>query len=167
MAALGAGEITHPGGTLLAHLERVHRLTADWAASPRTRLAALCHATYGTDGFARALLPSTDRARLRAVIGEEAEGLVYRYGACDRAAAAGRWGHDPLPIRDRFTGVTTELADGLLGDFAVLTIANELDVVRHGSLPREVVEQIRALLRALAVHAPDEASVALGDPALS
>jgi hypothetical protein len=167
MAALGAGEVAHPGGPLPAHLERVHRLTVDWSASPRTRLAALCHATYGTHGFPRALLPITDRNRLRDVIGAAAEELVYRYGACDRAASAGRWSQAPLPGRDRFTGATTELVGGLLGDFAVLSIANELDVVRHGSLPDEVVEEIRVLLRALAAHAPDEAAHALGDLALA
>jgi hypothetical protein len=32
------------------------------------RLAALCHATYGTDGFPHALLPLDRRARLRAAI---------------------------------------------------------------------------------------------------
>lgn len=81
---LGTEHIEHPGGTLHAHLHRVHALTVEWNAAPRAQLAAICHASYGTDGFAHAPLPTEDRGRLRTVIGADAEALVYLYGACDR-----------------------------------------------------------------------------------
>jgi hypothetical protein len=55
LVSRGAHEITHPGGTLLAHLERVHALLDQWGARPALRLAGLCHAFYGTDGFPAAL----------------------------------------------------------------------------------------------------------------
>ncbi|MFF0214414.1 DUF6817 domain-containing protein [Streptomyces vinaceus] len=84
---LGAGRLDHPGGTLLAHLERVHARLGVWGARPALRLAGLCHAFYGTDGFATALLPVGRRAELAAVIGAEAEEIVYFYASCDRAAS--------------------------------------------------------------------------------
>jgi hypothetical protein len=167
MAALGAGDVVHPGGTLLAHLERVHHLTIDWRTSPRVQLAALCHAAYGTDGFPRALLPTTDRDRLRDAIGSDAELLVYQYCACDRAALPVSWRLPPCVVRDRFTRAAIELVEREVVDFAVLTIANELDVVRHGSLPTDAIKEIGALIRGLAAQAPGAATRALADPAFA
>lgn len=164
---LGAERIEHPGGTLLAHLRRVHALAVEWNADPRTRLAAICHASYGTDGFRHALLPSTDRQRLRDVIGPDAEALVYLYGACDRERTYPELGRRPLPAADRFT-TTSNMIDGAdLRDFAVLTIVNELDVARHAQLPASTRTQIRDLVAALASYAPAEAARALADDALA
>lgn len=143
---LGAAEIDHPGGTLLAHLRRVHALTVEWNASPRVRLAAICHASYGTAGFPHALLPTTDRQRLQDVIGTDAEALVHLYGAHDRS--------QPLPATDQ-------------RDFAVLSIANELDVARHAGWPDSALDGIRRMIGALASHAPHEAALALADEALT
>jgi pimeloyl-ACP methyl ester carboxylesterase len=53
---LGAARIDHPGGNLLDHLRRVHDLVRSWGGSRHAYLAALCHATYGTDGFPYPLL---------------------------------------------------------------------------------------------------------------
>ncbi|MFI5669980.1 DUF6817 domain-containing protein [Streptomyces sp. NPDC051704] len=157
LRALGAGHLDHPGGTLLAHLERVHARLGAWGARPALRLAGLCHAFYGTDGFATALLPVGRRAELAAVIGAEAEEVVYFYAACDRAAsyptltaddpagaaAAGNAGvgnagaadneavSSVAPaFRDRFTGHVHSPGRQALRDFAELSAANELDLAR-------------------------------------
>ncbi|MFJ2770572.1 DUF6817 domain-containing protein [Streptomyces sp. NPDC087300] len=136
---LGAATVEHPGGTLLDHLERVRQRLADWDARPALRLAGLCHALYGTDGFAPVLLPLDRRERATAVIGGEAESLVYLYASCDRAvghpALTGRTG-DGTPVRrdrsplfrDRFTGRAFAPTRRQQADFAELTVANELDI---------------------------------------
>lgn len=165
--SLGADRIDHPGGTLLAHLHRVHALTVEWSATPRTRLAAICHATFGTDGFPHALLATTEQRRLDHVIGSDAASLVYLYGACDRSHTYRNLGRRPLPVRDRFTGDTTPIQEADLVDFAVLTIANELDVARFARLPDTAVDEIRRLVAALATYAPVEAALALDDGALA
>jgi hypothetical protein len=99
----GAEAIEHPGGTLYARIGRVHDPLAALGLGPDVARAGLTHATYGTDGFDVALLPLTERATLRALIGPSAEGLVYRYGACDLSRT---W--RPLAtsytVWDRFTG---------------------------------------------------------------
>src|SRR4051812_28670710 len=41
LASYGASEVPHPGGTLLAHLERVHALLGEWGSRPAVRLAGL------------------------------------------------------------------------------------------------------------------------------
>lgn len=163
---LGAGQVDHPGGNLLDHLQRVHELVVSWGGGRRVRLAALCHATYGTDGFPHALLSLDRRARLQAAIGDEAEALVYLYDACDRSKTYARLGAPPLPLTDRFTGEVVALAATDLTDFALLTIANELDVARTAPLTSEARRDIRALLAALAAYVPDVTAQALADPSL-
>ncbi|MER7839677.1 DUF6817 domain-containing protein [Streptomyces sp. NPDC096040] len=125
---LGAAEIAHPGGTLLAHLQRVEEQLAVWGARPVLRLAGLCHAFYGTDGFPTALLPLSRRAELAAVIGAEAEALVYLYGSCDRKATYPALTDADAAVHDRFTGRARFPGPRLCQDFAELTAANELDL---------------------------------------
>lgn len=102
---LGAERVAHPGGTLLAHLGRVRELLAAWGARPALQQAGLCHAFYRTDGFATALLPVARRAELAAVIGAEAEAVVYFYASFDRAASYPVLGEGESAVRDRFTGL--------------------------------------------------------------
>jgi hypothetical protein len=167
LRSLGAAGIAHPGGDLLAHLRRVHDIAVEWECSPRTQLAALCHAAYGTDGFPHALLPRTERSRLREVIGIDAESLVYVYGACDRGASYPHIAADGKPrVRDRFSGADAVLDGDDLPDFAALTIANELDVARFASLNGDMRSGIRSLVRKFAAYAPGAARRALEDPAL-
>ncbi|WP_030296369.1 DUF6817 domain-containing protein [Streptomyces katrae] len=130
---LGAGRLEHPGGTLLAHLERVQAQLGAWGARPALRLAGLCHAFYGTDGFATALLPVDRRAALTAVIGAEAEEIVYFYAGCDRAASYPTLAADEegaAVFRDRFTGRVYSPGRRARRDFAELSAANELDLAR-------------------------------------
>ncbi|MDQ7809460.1 alpha/beta fold hydrolase [Amycolatopsis sp. A133] len=163
---LGAEQVVHPGGNLLDHLRRVHAQVAAWGGSRRARLAALCHATYGTDGFPHPLLPPDRRTRLRATVGDDAEALVHRYGACDRSKTYAHLGTTPLPFTDRFTGEVVFLAGDDLADFALLTIANELDLTRTAALSPETRGAIRALIAALGAYVPDIAGRALADPSL-
>ena len=132
LRAGGAGELRHPGGTLLDHLHRVRDLLADWGTDTATQVAGLCHATYGTDGFDPSLLPVADRATLRELIGERAEALVYLYASCDRSAVYPRIGRDRIVVfRDRFTEAEHTPNEAELRAFLEITAANELDVLAH------------------------------------
>ncbi|MFR9749509.1 alpha/beta fold hydrolase [Nocardia sp. 004] len=166
LRALDTGQLAHPGGNLFDHLQRVRDLVASLGGGRRVRLAALCHACYGTDGFPHPLLPLDRRTRLQAAIGDEAEALVYRYAACDRNQTYARLGATPLLLTDRFTGELVALAAADLADFALLTIANELDIARTARLTSEARRDIRALVTALASYVPDVAVRALTDPSL-
>ncbi|TMU99240.1 DUF6817 domain-containing protein [Streptomyces sp. DASNCL29] len=128
---LGAARIAHPGGsTLLAHLQRVRARLAAWGARPELQLAGLCHAFYGTDGFPVTLLPLGRRGELVAVIGAEAEAIVYLYASCDRKATCPVLGDPGALFHDRFTGRAHTPEPRLLRDFAELSAANELDLAR-------------------------------------
>jgi hypothetical protein len=132
LLARGAGRLTHPGGSLYGHLNRVAALLAEWGAGEDLQLAGLCHACYGTDGYDQALLSLDERPVLVALAGARVESLVYLYGSCDRAAVyPALAGPGPVPFRDRFTGGTHTPPERDIRAFTELSAANELDVMRH------------------------------------
>ncbi|HET6856325.1 MAG TPA: hypothetical protein VFH94_04420 [Streptomyces sp.] len=128
LQAAGAEGIKHPGGTLLAHLQRVSALLSAWGARPALVSAGLSHAFYGTEGFPVALLDLEHRAELVQAIGVEAEAIVYLYASCDRAFSYRGLTNDAGPFLDRFTGAQLQPPLQARRDFAELTAANELDI---------------------------------------
>jgi hypothetical protein len=158
LARLGAGELAHPGGTLLAHLRRTADLLDAWGGDEDVVLAGLCHAAYGTTGFPIALLDIGEREQLRAVVGERAEHLVRIYCACDRQATYPRLGQVPLCLTDRFAGKDVGLDAADASGFAGITMANEVDIVLAGGAS---AAEVATLVRDSAVHAPGLARRAL------
>ncbi|MGA5821649.1 DUF6817 domain-containing protein [Kitasatospora sp. NPDC094028] len=156
LQAAGAGTIEHPGGTLLAHLQRVSGLLASWGARPALVSAGLCHAFYGTDGFPVALLDLDRRAELVEAIGAEAEALVHFYASCDRASSYRGLADEHGTFVDRFTGAPTRPGLAARRDFAELTAANELDIAaispeireRHGAELLDLFTRWQPLLSA-------------------
>ncbi|RAG83737.1 hypothetical protein DN069_20730 [Streptacidiphilus pinicola] len=154
LRAAGAADLEHPGGTLLAHLDRVGALLTTWGARPALATAGLCHAFYGTDGFAVALLPLERREELVQAIGEEAEATVYFYASCDRKASYRHLTDDDAEFTDRFTGERLRPALRQRQEFAELTAANELDIAsvsprmraQHGAALLELFTRWRPLL---------------------
>ncbi|MFC4608222.1 DUF6817 domain-containing protein [Streptomyces maoxianensis] len=134
---LGAADIAHPGGTLVAHLQRVQGQLAVWGARPALQVAGLCHAFYGTDGFPTVLLSPGSRTELAEAIGAEAEAIVYLYASCDRKATYPTLADADGAFRNRFTGRLHTPEPQLRRDFAELSAANELDLARIDSVFRE------------------------------
>jgi hypothetical protein len=146
---LGAGDIAHPGGDLRSHLIRTHDTLRGWSAPDDVCLAGLIHAAYGTDAFPLALLPLGERPRLRLLVGEAAEAIVYRYCSCSRQVSYARLDEVPWPMTDRFTGEVVLLDRDEASAFAVLTIANERDIVQAGGVDTAGAAAIEDLVRAL------------------
>ena len=146
LAARGAEQVPHPGGTLLAHLQRTARCLQAWGAEPELVRAGLCHAAYGTTGFPTPLFSLAERGVLRSHIGDAAEAIVYAYCASDR--------QPPSRARDLFDRFSSErwvCAGWLQRALAELTAANELDVLSHASL---AAHEVDAIGRYLALHGP-------------
>jgi hypothetical protein len=130
----GADRLEHPGGSLYEHLCRVADRISEWTADPVLEAVGLCHACYGTDGFAHAMVDLVDRDSLVKLIGSRAEALVYLYCSCDRAAVYPLLaGGKPLLFRDRFTGHTHVPVELDIRAFVEVTAANELDALAHNS----------------------------------
>ncbi|HEX5202711.1 DUF6817 domain-containing protein [Paractinoplanes rhizophilus] len=149
----GAETIEHPGGTLYAHLSRVHDRLGRLGLDDDTRLAGLAHAAYGTDGFDVVLLDPRDRSTLREIIGEAAENQVHRYGGCDRSRTWQRLAGTG-EIYNRFVQRPERPGVAELRSFADLSIVNELDVMEQlPSMRDEHGEYFRRLFAAWAAIA--------------
>ncbi len=123
----------HIFGDLLTHLLGTEELVRAWDGSEPLALAALGHATYGTDGFEPHLLDLDRRSQLVATIGAEPEELVYFYASCDRHAfypqlTSPATRHGDLVFRDRFTGAAFTPTPGQVTRFVDLTYANEVEL---------------------------------------
>jgi hypothetical protein len=129
----GTESTPHIFGDLFTHLRGVEDLVRAWGGTDLLALAALGHATYGTDGFAPHILELTERALLAATIGSEAEALVYFYASCDRDAFYPQL-EDPettlgdLRFPDRFSGTSTAPSPEDVTLFVDLTYANEVEL---------------------------------------
>ena len=162
LIARGALDLDHPGGTLLAHLQRTHDTLLAWGARPALRLAGLAHAAYGTDGFPQGLIGADARSNLAQLIGSEAEEIVYVYGSCDRSYSYPTLTDGDPRFRDRFTGQVRHPDRLLLSDFVELTIANELDVLSHNEdLRDQHGDGLHNLFTAWRVYASDQATAAV------
>ncbi len=126
---LGADTVEHIDGDLLAHLQGTKHLLEKWGASEALQDAGLFHACYGTAGFSTALATESNRHKLSAVIGEQAEEIVYLYCACEREDYFSKIGREKNPrFNDRFSGESYFLSNDQLRDFCELTAANELEI---------------------------------------
>ncbi|WP_018683427.1 DUF6817 domain-containing protein [Actinokineospora enzanensis] len=152
LAARGARELAHPAGTLLAHLGRTRDALAAWGARPALQEAGIAHAAYGTDDYPHALVSLHERPIVAGYLGAEAEAIVYAHCALDR-----RFSYPRLlsgVVRDRFTGMETQIEHGLVRDLVELAFAAELDVMaQNPQLRRRNSAELRGLLTSWSGHA--------------
>jgi hypothetical protein len=150
----GAPQVEHLGSDLLTHLLGTETILRAWQVDEDVALAGLCHAAYGTDGFAPHLLELTERERLVQAVGPHAEAIVYRYAACDRGLVHPQLGKPTVDFADRFTGATDRPSAHEMTAFALVTAANETDLVRRGVFDAATEAAIDDLLRQLAPYLP-------------
>jgi hypothetical protein len=86
LEALGADRPSGSGRVLREHLEGVRVLLAEWGNPPEICLAGLFHSAYGAEGTSARDRSAnlSQRADVRAAIGQEAEELAYLYSALER-----------------------------------------------------------------------------------
>lgn len=131
LAELGAEELQHINGSLLSHLQGTFDLLKTWGNREGLCKAGLYHAVYGTFAFERSLVDLKKRERIAALIGAEAERIVYYYGACDRDYFYPRIGRVDEPnFLNRFTGQFENISRQMVRDLLELTLANELEIIK-------------------------------------
>lgn len=133
-----------------------------WSAPEHLETAGLCHAVYGTDGFATSLVDVAHRERVQVVVGSEAESSIYLYASADRGFIYPQIGTaNPVAMRDRFTGMARELSETELRDYMELTAANELDVITHSAdIAARYASELEELMRRAGYLLSSEASAA-------
>jgi hypothetical protein len=160
LGSCGAAGVPHPGGDLLSHLIRTEAILGSWGVAADICTAGLGHAFYGTAGFPVSLVPLSSRPTVRSVMGEAPEAIVYRYCSCDRAATYAALDRVPAVFTDRYDASSAVLGADDMHAFAIITIANELDLVRKAAFDVATVLTIDRLFAGLAPYAPDAATIA-------
>lgn len=79
LKSIGAAEIGHGDKTLLQHLQGVADILASWQCNESLVLAGLMHSVYGTKHFSTSIQASENRYEIKALIGDEAEEIVYLF----------------------------------------------------------------------------------------
>lgn len=69
----------HSGARLIDHLLGVRSKLSEWNCRRELCSAGLFHSVYGTENFRHQSLSLVERDKVRAVIGDEAEGLVFDF----------------------------------------------------------------------------------------
>jgi uncharacterized protein DUF6817 len=147
LAEAGAATTVHPSGTLMAHLRGTYDCLARWGCPEHLCLAGLYHSVYGTEAFRTATIRSTERALVRARIGEGAERLVHLYATIVRRTLYENLSRGaPYTVVDRLTGEERPL-DGAqeLADLMTLDLANRIEQLPRTSMSLRRMEADRRI----------------------
>ena len=128
LSAHNADNVGHGESSLMQHLTAVEELLVDWGNRTALSDAGLFHSVYGTESFSGSILPLELRARVREIIGPEAEQLAYIFGAMEK----GSFDHcvfngPPFCIMDRHTATPVSLDEGQWRDLCEMVVANWME----------------------------------------
>lgn len=137
--SLETRDIRHFGRPLKDHLVGTHDLLEQWECGHELCLAGLFHSVYGTRTFKSVTLETTYRQRLRELIGEYAESLVYIFCMSDRKKLLMDNFSEPFFWVNHSTGEKTELSGGFLGDLVELEAANYVEQLPFGTVETDAV----------------------------
>jgi hypothetical protein len=121
--------VVHGGRSLEDHLRGTYDVLTAWRQPSRVCLAGLLHSGYSTDAFEHCLYQIDDRSHIQALIGEEAEHLVYLFCAIhrqnlfDACRLSGEFA-TPLRLVNRWGGADLAITRREAGDLLVLHMAN-------------------------------------------
>ena len=124
----------HLSGSLINHLKGTYLLLDSWGNDTDLCFAGLYHAVYGTSGFDKILISEKHRGKVKEILGEKSEQIVYTYCACDRDFFWPQIGTKSNPLfLDRYKGEKYHLSLNELQMFCELTIANELEIAKDNN----------------------------------
>ena len=137
LARRRADLVGHARGSLEQHLVGVHDILRGWGQPERVRLAGLLHSAYSTEAYGYCLFGRRERARVRELVGADAERLIFAFCACTRgvllAAATTPPGDGAVALASRWPDVRVRLDRRDLAELMVIHAAN---LAEQSSLPR-------------------------------
>lgn len=135
-----AATMPHRQGTLLEHLVGVWRVIRVGGGADYLAKAGLIHSAYATEIYKIAMLTETDRPRLIAIFGEDAERLAWTFCKIDRKTLWRARPSDgfvaPVSVRNHQTNSAVELNATMANDLFALECANTIDQGFRGTNPR-------------------------------
>jgi len=118
----------HSERGLLEHLIGRRRLLLDWGARPELCDAGLFHSVYGTEHYQPTALPTSKRKEVEALIGAEAEMLVWIFCFMRRETFDENLKRmNGFVVAHRMTGEWVMLSRDQFSDLVNLTFANTLE----------------------------------------
>lgn len=172
LVSVGADQVPHSDTRFLSHLIGVYRDLKDWGCEEHVCLAGLFHSIYGTEMFQGFSLPLTERAKIRELIGDQAERLAYVNCALTRDSLDACVAAGGAPnLWDRFADSPLEISEPEFRELVTLHLCDRLEQVeRTGNwdLRRQAWENMANRLGGVAYqnwervfsHAPPVAVVA-------
>lgn len=137
LRASGAERVEHSGESLLDHLLATRGVLEGWGARRELCDAALFHSVYGTQFLGDELLGTDQREKVRAMIGDDAEAVVWLWHGIKRESMAGNLGRDQdlrIELRD---GSEAPITPQQFEDLVNLMVADAVE-----QLPRRLPENV-------------------------
>ena len=125
-----AEEYPHATGSFESHLLGTWHILACWRQPTAVTRCGLFHSAYATDVYPRALISPDSRDKLRALIGESAEALVFFFCTLNRRELISdliRFGtipSDGMQVSNWTTGEHLIAPARLLGAYVTIELAN-------------------------------------------
>lgn len=86
LRANGAASTAHSGKSLWSHLSGVQHILQAAGCAPYLCTAGLFHSIYGTQSFKKVIINASQRSEVQALIGQQAEHLVWAFSHLARPA---------------------------------------------------------------------------------
>jgi hypothetical protein len=151
----GAVGVDHGQGSLLDHFVDVASVLHRWGCPPRLWRAGLFHSAYGTRSV-KALLPRDRRPTLRALIGDDAERLVWLYAILSFGRAT-RNGSDNAWLVARRDSGQEVLTGRDVVDLNLIAWANRISQEPAAELPLSELLDLDAVIAKLEDDLPEGA----------
>lgn len=129
LICLDVGRFKHVNGSLLSHLKGTYELLSKWGNREALCNAGLYHSIYGTQDFKLQAVTLDERSKIRDIIGEEAERIVFYFSVCDRDYLYTQMGKAGIKYRNSLNGQVELLDSAMTRDLLELTMANELEIL--------------------------------------
>jgi hypothetical protein len=152
----------HSSSSLLRHLLGTYEILHGWGMRPALCNAGLFHSIYGTETYRHTSIPPSLRARLRDLIGDEAEALVHIFCRMMRGSLFENLARPSgFSIRCRLSGEAVPLDVPQLVDLYHLSAANWLE--QRPRFPPELQAERCAEYRALRRFVCERAQAAIDE----
>lgn len=145
---LNAKDIAFFERDLLSHLQGTYRVLKQWDVPEDLMWAGLFHAIYLTDFFKCNKPTAENRARVRAVIGEDAEHLAYQYCVMNRLEFIQQVPSETLGFVDTYTGEVVLLSADRDRMLAELIWANGVEQLSLDQPPFAARTRVKPLFEA-------------------
>ncbi len=152
---LDADKVLHSSTTLFKHLVGTYRLLKQWNISEEVCIAGLFHSVYGTQTFKGFLISPLQREKLKAVIPDYSEELVYYFYIQDKKRLFESLKSDrKIVLKNRLNGHEIPLSNQKFEDLLKTRFADYIEQMSRMKFSGNFIQQ--KLMQSQALINPQE-----------